>query len=90
MEETACTLWEKAQGCGLQPSYPPLEGLELLFKDGSGRVEEQPPATLQAHRNTITPKAPPPVGHHHIQGQTTTLRPHHSPPCLLTPPTATL
>lgn len=47
MEETACTLWEKAQGCGLQPFfYPPLEGLELLFKDGRGRVEE--------HRHTET------------------------------------
>lgn len=92
-EETVCTLQEKAQGCGPQPSFhPPLEGLELLFTQrwkGKG-VEEQHPATPQAHRNTLTPKAPPPVGHHHIQGQTTTPRPHHGPPCLLTPPTATL
>lgn len=65
-------------------------GAPLQSKMEGEGVEEQPPATPQAHRNTLTPKAPPPVGHHHIQGQTTTPRPHHSPPCLLTPPTATL
>lgn len=101
MEETACTLWEKAwggMGKGSNPlisspqgSGAPLQFLSVMEGEGGGRAPSPPPP--QAHRHMLThassPKAPPPVGQHHIQGQTTTPQPHHDPPCFL-PAAATL
>lgn len=92
MEETACTLWEIRGVWARAPSllHPPLEGLELLLiscqrRKGKER-EEHLPHHPHRHTDTLThpssPKAPPPVGQHHIQGQTTTPQPHHNPPCL--------
>lgn len=66
-----------------QGSGAPLQFLSKMEGDRGGRVPPSP----QAHRHMLThpscPKAPPPVGRHHIQGQTTTPQPHHNPPCLL-------
>lgn len=98
MKETACTLWEKAWGAVGKGSNPltssPFKGLELLFtfcQRWKGKEEEEH-LPHHPHRHTdgraclshpSSPKAPPPVGQHHIQGQTTTPQPHHDPPCLL-------
>ena len=68
-----------------QGSGAPLQFLSKMEGEGVGRAPSPPPP--QAHRHALThpssPKAPPPVGQHHIQGQTTTPQPHHNPPRLL-------
>lgn len=93
MEETACTLWEKIWGVWTRASsllHPPLKGLKLLLischrRKGKER-EEHLPHHPHRHTDTLTHpssrKASPPIGQHHIQGQTTTPQPHHDPPCL--------
>lgn len=60
----------------------------VFVRDGRGMRKSSTFLTTctgtQTHaHSSLSPKAPPPVGQHHTQGQTTTPQPHHNPPCLL-------